>query len=266
MRRYSKLKNLLLLSIITTFKLIAKPHYETIFLSHPRTGTNWSISCLQALTKRPIQKLIEHDEQQSTYKNRLGLDLETTKSPIHRSHALLSKGFIETHQPKILMILRNYREVLLRYIHTNYHNLSKSKLTKTKLSRITKYELDSYLKRLIQFHKIDPERRHLYKYEDLIEHPKVTLTQILQFLDEPLEPLDTFMENYESHRLACLTSYHNQWKRQGNGSNTKGTNTQFYTDLAPKTYIKIIDELVKKAAPPHIWESYLKQYCTEAPQ
>lgn len=231
-----------------------------VFMSYPRTGTNWSLASLQVLTNRPITGIGNGIPTHTHSRNRLGLNLSLTKSPIYRTHSLMNRRDYHNPKLKLLMIVRNYREVMLRHLSLNHSCKMQSISSIAELRKYIKMQVTHYLQLIQQFDKRTDGKKYYYTYESLLTDPRKTLTQILEFLEEPTDRINAFMENYNVYQQQVLDSYHEQWKSRAGGSMSKGKSTKYHVDRAPKSVIKLIDALVKREAGPDIWNKYLACY------
>ena len=225
-----------------------------IFLSFMRSGTNWLFTCIQALTNKPLY-YVEHGGTK-TYSirsgiNHLGVSLDQNKKPLYHTHIFNLAGQLPKSN-RLLLILRNYKEVFIRRIRDNpqdyAHLIKRNKQF---------YAYCSYLK---VFDSWDPQKRLLIYYEDLILKPRETLKSVLDFLEESDHKLDPFMKHFESYRKKTVQSYHKVQNSRG-GSMSKGIDVLYHSKLMPTSLLRATDQKMKKCYP-LLWSRYLTRYET----
>ncbi|MCB1118070.1 MAG: sulfotransferase domain-containing protein [Chlamydiia bacterium] len=237
----------------------SKQQGPVLLISAQRSGTNWSLACLQFLTRRYLSHLLSYPalcETSFTQQyNRLDLQLERRKPYLFRTHDLPTNHKL---LPKIkkIMILRNYREVALRYCKFNPDGFNKIAAKGAKMI--------SYITLLQRFDALPDKDKMLFYYEDLIQDPRRTLSSILNFINEPCTRMDEFMENIAVLKKRCADSYYNQMSNIG-GPISRGSSISYHSDQSSPEILEKIDAIVKKLAGDHIWDKYLKHYNTHQP-
>lgn len=233
----------------------------------PRTGYHVAISSLQALTHRGQGSLdVKGHRIENT--NILQVPIDRKKGAIFHSHRPIEPWIVKNTQAKVITILRNYREIAIRELYADNPRAKKmihdmASLENLLLPRLQKY----YIALLNNFDKLPKSRRYMYKYEDMLLDPKNTLNGILEFLNESTENLDEFVANIDGHRKKILRYYDNYWKKASqSGSVSKGSSVTYHSDNAPKYLVALVDQLLKTHVSPHIWDTYLAQYCTPLAQ
>ena len=235
------------------FKEPATVQHTDIFLSFMRSGTNWLFTCIQALTHKPLF-YIEHNGK-NTYSLRAGINhlkapVDHSKKPLYHSHIFrLVNQFPKNN--RLLMIVRNYKEVFIRRVRDNAENYARLIQKKRQFAAYCAY--------LKVFDSWDPASRHLVYYEDLIAKPRETLKGVLDFLGESDHRLNEFMQNYESNRLATVQSYHKVQSARG-GSMSRGEDVFFHSKQVPTELLRKTDNKMQ-AFYPALW-GYLKRYKT----
>lgn len=222
-------------------------------LTNMRSGTNLTICSLQLLTRKPVRffdpKQINQKEHIGV--NRLRLDLDESKSILFRTHDP-SIGKISSDKNRLLIIVRNPKEIILGFVHDDAHKFSEF-LDSNRAFR-------GYLNRIRVYDKWNPDNRLLIYYEDLVLNPEETLPKILDFFDESHENLEYHLANIEEERLKIAVSYSRQHK---NGSNTldKTQDIFSHSKKMPLELLMKADEVIKRVAP-DLWERYLYRYET----
>lgn len=218
---------------------------DTYFLSYPRSGKNLTTSYLQALTDKPIRGFpptLKLDETE------LDLNVNYFKQPIMCMHSiehLLNKN------NKLLLIVRNYKECLLRH-------LTESLTLQSVLPLFLQNEKDvlSYVSNLISYDTWNPEKRLMIYYEDLIADPITEMTKVLDFLEEPIN--ENFNESYLKEVFKeSVIAYDHRYETSG-GSHTKGKNMTQHSDPLPLFVKQKIDQHMKTTFP-RIWH-YISRY------
>lgn len=227
-----------------------------VFYSFPRSGTNWTIAGLQVLTRRRAAHLDAYPRLSKTsfapHWNRLNIKLDSTKSPIYRSHY---GKYVAGKNNKIIMVLRDYRETFLRLCFTRSGSYKHIRVLETPE---VKFALKRLKKLLKAFEYVPDKDRHLFFYEDLITNPENTFRGLLDFLGEPDTYFEHFIKNLDHYRKISVASYHHQHR-----SYSKGKSTNYHKEKTPAWMIAAIDKMVESAVGPYLFDKYLKQYKKE---
>lgn len=182
--------------------------------------------------------------------NRLDLDLNFEKNPILRSHAPLEH---KLSPPKLIFILRNYKDVLIR------ENINKYKYDPNKLLfdiKADSVSMRNYINRIIYFNNWDPTNRLLVYYEDLLVEPVKELKRVLEFLEEDIP------ESLNENDLLNISrkvkeSYHKQFINEG-GAHTKNNELIVHSKNIPLLTQQKMDAFIKLNYQ-EIW-NYLERY------
>lgn len=216
-----------------------------ICLTMPSSGTNWLLASLQFLTHRPVKRSITAIP---------GKVIDENKAAIYHAH-FPSELISANRNNKLIIITRNYRELLLRYAK---YNPSKT-LNLEKLD--VEYWIRWYRDMLECFDFWPSHNRLLITYEDLLLKPQQVYENLLDFLDEKRDLLDTFLENLGTYKEQTLRLYNRKYRRAG-GSVSRGTDVLFHTMQVDGELIEQIDQMMQKDIPQRLWEAYLQHYCT----
>lgn len=230
-------------------KLLSYNGQKTFILSFPGSANTWIRYCLEYLAKRPSFARFGPTKHPTGLPLALmgGFDVDLDSPPFEKVHSPYDIGVAKgkRDQDILIFILRNPKEVFARnlkpeilaqYIHNGY----------------TKPALRVYFDDLIEFDKWDDHKKILIYYEDLITFPEQILAQLLQFLNEPLDPLVEFMANYQMHKQKGL-----EIKKTLSQNYTNGQETVFHSKKLTKEECKKIDFLIADRYP-ELWEKYLK--------
>lgn len=239
------------------------------FLSYPRTGTSWSLSSIQYLTDRITPRIDDYPLKNHIHKyprndvgdfNFLYLDLDSTKEPVYAVHSPCYIDHVNQDTNKLVVIVRNYREALLRHFKYNPNGDleigGESELLSAALN---------YLENLKCYEGWNKENRFIYYYEDLMNNPRKTFQNLISFLNDSNQKLDYFIENIDTYKQKCLAGYHKSNERYG-GSISKGKDLHFHSRQVSSKVIKYIDQIIRKHAGKKIWNKYLERYCVQLPE
>lgn len=224
------------------------PH--TFLLSYPRSGNSWLRYCLEKLTLRPtFSRIGFYDKKQQPLAWHAPFEIDLTKSPIEKVH--LPR---EVHSPhdwhdKLIMIVRNPKEALMR----NEHRKLSLPLLQGRTRR-RGYTPASYFENLEFFNTWNPDNRLLIYYEDLLMYPRHELLRILIFLEEPVTRLDDFMSNYQEHVALSIKLYKK--------SASKGSDPLFHSRSTDQEYRLSVDQWITDLYP-ELWNTYLKDKYAE---
>ncbi len=213
-------------------------------MSMQRTGTNWTLASLEYLTGRKVQENLMRIP--STKFN-------IFKAPMYVSHYPAEIALVCKKKNKLIMLIRDYREVLLRYAKTNPDAqlvLKNMDVEKT----INRYKM------MIQEYENWPENnRHCVYYEDLLNNPENTFRSLLFFLNESDRKLDSFINNIDIHKKAVLDAYNVRYKRLG-GAISRGTDVHYHAKDISDQDIEALDKAVMEYLPKNLWKKYLRRY------
>lgn len=230
-------------------KLLSYDGQKTFILSFPGSANTWMRYCLEYLTKRPSFARFGPTKHPIGLPLALmgGFDVNLDSPPFEKVHSPYDIGVAEgeSDQDILIFILRNPKEVFARdlnpevlaqYIHNG------------QMRRAQKVYFDD----LIEFDGWNEDRKVLIYYEDLITFPEQTLAQLLEFLNESLDPLVEFMANYQMHKQKGL-----EIKNTLSQNYTNGQEAVSHSKKLTKEECKKIDFLIAGRYP-ELWEKYLK--------
>lgn len=243
---------LLIVLLSATTILCGESPIITAFITCKRTGTHWTAYCLKNLTSYtsiPVNAI------PSTSKKQTGL------YRCH-SHLPIDLNYFKFPNVRLLTILRNYREIVLRDLPLDTPIENVPDATRSILSLC-------YLPIIKFYDKVPKNQRFMYRYEDLINNPSETLNAILDYLDQPTDKLSHFIKNIDRHRKQSIKDYNNLFKNSKKFKQSKiknysisgGTASDYHSQRASKEVIEIIDRTTREYAGEQIWDTYLAQYC-----
>lgn len=238
---------------VSRFNQSSQAESKEILLAYQRSGTNLTIGILQILARKPVNTFNPLDEV-----NRLKLDLDHTKPPLWRTHTLEPLGNIDPYQSKLLILLRNYKECIVR----NQKQELKQNIDPIHLRDIIvngENDFLNYINNLNYFDKWENEQTKLIiYYEDLIKHPEVEIPKLLAFFNEDEVNFEGFISDYDFWKEKIMGSYQNQ---HGLEYSSGGDKEIFHSKEFPVGILREIDTHIKQQYP-RLWERYLSRYET----
>lgn len=220
-----------------------------------RSGNNWLITILQILLKKPCRRpgMPSLCAKNDLGLNRLGLNLDYCKPILYRTHHF-SPVFkkIDQSKNKLIFIIRNYKECLVRHHRYTAQELYDVVLNDT-------HGFKDYINNLQSYDDWkDENTKLLIHYEDLISNPREVIEELLAFLGEGTEGLDEFFDQYEYWRKKSINSY----KSQHNGMPSSGGKKElFHSKNFPIELLRSMDKHLQQTYP-SLWEKYLFKYDT----
>lgn len=263
-----KIYTILAMTVFCSLKADSIPIYKSLnqaqnmqlFLTHPRTGTNWTIAALQILTHRRVCSITQYNMQNRarTSTNLLEIQLDTSKPPIYRDHGYPGSCHkaLDPHKNQLFIIIRDPIETILRSFKLNETGQFEiDKFQKTYKSAVFKYV------ELIRFFDKWPKKtKHFFYYENLIKEPGKTLARLLRFLGESDKRLDHFISNIDIYRAKTLDAYDKTYKSSSAGAISKGKDLHHHAKSVSHEMIKALYEAVRKEAGEKLFDRYLSHY------
>jgi hypothetical protein len=245
------------------------------FLAFPRCGNNWMLYQMVNLTHKKCigmggDRFWNNGFQYRTHKNVKFADYSRNDESIVLFHYFTSSslGFLsnqKNNEDKLILLIRDYRECLLR--NYNYDiNVIKKQITMWNISDLKKYKNNiehnqiyrfNYFNNLYYFDAYQGPKLLMY-YEDVIREPKKSLLKMFDFLGESTQYFNTFFNNLKYHKQKSLDLYFSH----GGGSASRAKCLHYHS--AKLGYLRCVelDDLVIKNHPV-LWEKYLKRYDTK---
>lgn len=224
---------------------------KTIFLSTQRSGSNLVTCSLLAILHQPVGAYPNKIQPYST--GRLKLDFVSNTPFLYRTHEFEDVEKASPDFVKLILLTRNYKELLLRGFQIR------------RTADLSSKEVQAYINRYINnfrvFDKWSEKERLLIFYEDTINDFDTLLLSTVEFLN--LSPLfwDDFVANKEKYLNDIYTSYTNQHGGKNGLSARKGQKEIFYSQDSDPRLLKALD-VIFRAKDPYIWETYLKRFET----
>lgn len=215
-------------------------------LTTPHSGTNLTYSYLQALAHKPVYRLNSDLTLYET--NPLETFIDVSKKALFKSHHGELLSLFNQTGSKLLFILRDYKEVMVR-----------NSLNNKKLNDLFHDEpkFDLYIDNLRVYDQWDSSNRLLIFYEDLITCPAEEMAKIILFFDEPIP--DCFTPAFLKEINEAVLSYYDKRYQQSGGSHSKGSNLKYHTKDIQPAILKTIDEHIATQYPA-LWSKYLSRY------
>ena len=243
------LKKFVLSIFLSVFYLHAQ---DTFLISYPRSGSSWLMYIMQYLTQRPCSFGADPYVCPPIKEN-----VDAALPPFYRSHGVNQNkvstvfgkilGNCDPQEDQLVIIVRNYRECMLRNRNRNKQYILGDLLA-------TKRVNSNYFAMLNCYDKWHPEKRHYICYEELMKHPQEEIRRLGQFLAVSSEKIDEFLTDLKSH-------VQNSFKLKVKATTPSGgTKLSFHSDrFKDKDFLKRMDAIVEKHHP-HLWKNYLKHY------
>jgi len=225
----------------------------TLLLSYPRSGNTWLRFCLEYLTHRPTLTYYKNPENIRPLSLPIGMSIplgtDLNLDPIWKVHneTRIKKLGANTGQDLLILLVRNYKESLLRNLRS----------WSSVVANIKSGHCD-YFNNLRIYDKWDPDKRILLYYEDLIEDPRAVLEKLLFFLQESQERLDSFFASYDSLRETSLLFY----QEHAGKTSSKGEDLHYHSRVITLEAKKRLDLLITTSYP-DLWEKYLLRYAEQ---
>lgn len=222
-----------------------------ILHTHERTGTTWTLYCIQALTGFPI--FLTRNKELVHYKP---FRIDLSAAPVFHTHFPSYVEKIPSNENDLIITVRDYQEVFVRLAKRSADDRASEEKHIQSLLDAKKHK--HFLETLKVYDNWNPKRRHLIYYEDLMLDPKTVLEKLLLFLGEDTIQLDYFMSKIATHRKRSLNVYAAQQDRAG-GPMSKGIDLKFHTkNIAIDIRLKAQSLMQSLAGP--LWDKYLTRY------
>lgn len=190
-------------NVIDGFGLYQRP----LLVSYPRSGTNWI---------RYIVEYISHCPTPGQHRLVGGSNYCIDRA--HRGYPVLCAYC------KVLLIIRDYRECLLRQLRRVWRNEPDvvTFLTDDTIAQPASW----YIKNIESFDAFQGEKLLIY-YEDLIQHPQKTIRDLSRFLGLDQKKTELFIEDHDRHFRDSVKVY----TSGGHRSETAATkNLRFHSE------------------------------------
>ena len=230
-------------------------------LGRPRSGNNWLRFIIEYLTnyqtafspmdtkmRNPLHLLTSSIDSLKKIKDGVIWD-------VHRHDDTLLNKVVE-NKGKLILILRNYKECIIRH-HLFFKNLDKFSKIKGENFEIIKSQFFFYLKLVDYFDKYDGEKEIIY-YEDIIDKNNIreSLVKIVSFLNGDFSKIKNFIDSYDSLSSESKDFYKDNLS--GSVEASPPGSKIHYSKYLTSEQKQIMDNIIKNSYPN--LEKYLKVY------
>ena len=235
-----------------------------VVLSPGGSGTHLSLLNLHVLTKQPIC-LIKPRGRVAPYRF-LGLNSDATKAPIYHTHMPPHLKILDHETNKLVLVLRNYKEWIVREFISHSQKAGDKiglPLSAASGQKILNnlHKMGMYYRFLEVFEKWPENQRLLLHYEDLVDRPEITLTQLRDFLNIDAVDLETQVDELKALQIQSLEYYHKRFSGHGGSLSQGKKSNSYHTDGFPRSILKNADTLMR-ALRPELYDRYLPRYTT----
>ncbi len=170
---------------------------------------------------------------------------------IDRAH----KGFsVISQYKKVLLVIRDYRECLLRHCHADWEKLNN--VVDFLESDLSKQSPNWYIENIASFDSFEGEKLCIY-YEDLVQFPEQEILKMVEFLDLPKKKLKDLLDNLEEHKLRSIQAYRSTQKSLTAGKVDK---LNYYASKHLSQQQQTEFDLYYQNKYPKLYQTYLKRY------
>jgi len=223
-----------------------------LLLSYPRSGNTWFRYCVEAITKRRTHGYLQQEAGHFD-RNHLGsyVDLgvnENGPDILTKRHAV--EQLNGKNVDKLILIVRNYKEVLIRHRMDNWNDKFDLKFLRNSCFGKVSTSSRNYATIIKYFDEFKGPKMILY-YEDIITDLKAVLEKTSEFLGTGQDNIDEFMLNLDSHKENSLKIY--------GASQTKGNTTEYHSKILSIEEKKNWDRALKEFDK-DLYSKYLQRY------
>lgn len=238
--------------------------HSLVVLSPGGSGTHVTLLNLHVLTRRPIC-LVKPRGRIAPYRF-LGLPANADKSPLYQTHMPPHLQHISHETNQLILVLRNYKEWIVReFISHNQKagNKIDLPLSADQAAEILNnlHKMGMYYRYLDAFEKWPKSQRLLLHYEDLVDHPEQTLTQLRNFLKIDAVNAQAQVNELKALKVKSLDYYHKRFSGHGGSLSQGQKSNSFHTSNLPSSILKNTDT-VMRALRPKLYDRYLLRYTT----
>lgn len=226
-------------NVINGFGLYQRP----LLASYSRSGTNWIRYIVEYISGCPTPGQKRLISGNNYYVDRA-----------HRAYPVMK------FYKRVVLIIRDYRECILRYYKGTWsdHPDVVALLTDEGLKQPACW----YIKNIEAFDAFQGEKLLIY-YEDLLEKPEETITELSEFLGLDQKKTQFFLEDIDVHFQNSVNAYTRGGKRSETSS-TKDVSFHAKTKLT-LDQVKEFDEFYFSRCP-DLANKYLRRYDTRNQQ
>jgi len=203
---------------------------KVLLLSFPRSANTWIRYCLEHITKTQTCDCQDLPGTPNRIVNPFNANLNYKLKPyIYKEHFAVNCDRFDEQNDKLILILRNYKECLIRHYGV------------PRLLKNLDHDLKQYTDNILFFDKWKGEKIIIY-YEDIINNFEHIIKKIAMFLNLDPASVNEFIKDYDFHKSNGIKSY----KICGHESVTKGKVTNFHSKKAPLQLLKRINKILNE--------------------
>ena len=216
------------------FGLYDKP----LLASYPRSGTNWIRYIIESLSGKPTPG-----------QTRLHTGADYVIDRAHKAYPVMHR-----HQ-KVILVLRDYRECLLRNSFGLWAELNDSRQFLEE--KVVLEPPHWYIDNLQAYDNFSGSKLLVY-YEDLLSQPESAIPKIAQFLNFDPVTTEAFLSNLDHHKQQSLSLF----KSGGHSSETEGDTMKasYHADMHISTEQKSAFDFFYMEKYPELFKTYLARY------
>lgn len=235
-------------------------------LSYPRSGNTLVRYIFEFVTGRPSMEMrIKNNELNSPLAfSFTELAIDPYRPPlwkVHRNRALIGQPFYDQKRARIVLLLRNYKELLFResIAHATPLFDEKGRLIDKSITKLLSFwDADDtsylYFKNIEFFETIDEEKRLLIRYEDLLQSPEDVIDKLVSFFNGSREKALELKQHY-LHYAESVHTFYNVHET----ARSTDDDPHYYSRSHSYEECVQIDEWVRHHHP-RLWSTYLQVY------
>lgn len=167
---------------------------NTLLLSYPRSGNSWLRYIIEKLTEVPTEDMADN----AGYRSPLTESAEGKTPFVFKRHFISDiPRYTPSTFSRLLFIIRDYREVIIRHNEDVSEDFSKWKKAFVRYQEGVGY-----------YQEFDGDKAHIY-YEDLVKNPEQVLHLLARFfkIEDGAERVLSFMEQFDLHFKQSMEAY-----------------------------------------------------------
>jgi len=222
-------------------------------LSYPRSGNTLVRYIFEFVTGRPTMQLSSHHDLINIFLNYSLKELEVDlyAKPlwkVHRNLAIQAQGFYKFDRTILVLLVRNYKEIALRY--SQFRDLplfdESGQLIEDNLKLAFSIwdkddERELYFQNIAYFDTLPQDKRLLIYYEDLMQYPEHSVEQITDFFGGSRERMQKLLADYDYYKDRIHTFYDKEETALSNVGDVR-----FYSHRFTSAQRRSIDNWVKE--------------------
>ena len=214
-----------------------------LLISYSRSGTNLVSYIIATISSKEVLDGFTKDPNNQIY-------------IVDRAHNGAKRV---KHYSKIILLLRNYKECIVR--HHGIERINEFQSIKSFLQDKKRQTSLWYANNVISFHKFKGPKIVLY-YEDLILQPARSIHKLSTFLDLDMNESKKFIENIDDHYSISL----NKYTQKGHKSFTKNFNQAIgiHESKLKDQDKEAFDIFFKNVCGEEVYRQYLIRYETKS--